>query len=165
MLVLGLSHHPAQTAESQGGSHRHRLGRESWTQTWKLSPITRAAAQSKFCCHRLPFRKLTEQISLTFSSHSSAQALRWVPRRQAGMLGLSANVITSPRLVLQGRALRSGETWVKFRVFTGGKEGLLSRGPAIITAWCFENPQTAPQVVAWGFVGHSCPHQPTRLPA
>ena len=50
------------------------------------------------------------------------------------MLGLSANAITSPRLVLQGTALRSGETWVKFRVFTGGKEGLLSRDPAVVTA-------------------------------
>ena len=79
------------------------------------------------------------------------------------MLGLSANAITSPRLVLQGRALRSGETWEKFRVFTGGKEGLLSRDPAVVTAWCFGSPQIAPQMVAWGFVGHSCPHQPTRL--
>lgn len=45
------------------------------------------------------------------------------------MLGLSADVITSPRLVLQGRALRSGETWVKFRVFTGGK-GVSEQGPS-----------------------------------
>lgn len=48
-----------------GGSHGHRPGREPQTQTWKLSRITRATAQRKFYCHRLPFRKLTEQISLT----------------------------------------------------------------------------------------------------